>query len=98
MIAIVWRYVAAGGAEERFASAYGPDGDWARLFRRAAGYMRTELLRDEAGGFATLDYWDGLASFEAFQREFGVEYAALDAECEALTAREELVGLFEVLA
>ena len=56
MIAIVWRYAAAPGAEARFAEIYGPEGDWARLFRRAPGYVRTELLRDAEGGFATIDY------------------------------------------
>jgi hypothetical protein len=29
-----------------FEKAYGPDGDWARLFRRGDGYLGTELLRD----------------------------------------------------
>lgn len=97
MIAIVWRYAAAPGAEARFAEIYGPEGEWARLFRRARGYVRTELLRDEAGGFATLDYWDELASFEAFKTDFGAAYAELDAACEALTEREERVGVFEVM-
>lgn len=97
MIAIFWRYAAAPGAEARFAEIYGPDGDWARLFGKARGYVRTELLRDEAGGFATLDYWDALASFEAFKAAFGAEYAALDAQCEALTTAEERVGVFEVV-
>ncbi|MFC3070893.1 antibiotic biosynthesis monooxygenase family protein [Phenylobacterium soli] len=97
MIAILWRYAAAPGAEARFAEVYGPKGDWARLFGRAPGYVRTELLRGADGGFATLDYWDGPESFEAFKAAFGEAYAELDARCEALTEREEKVGVFEVV-
>jgi hypothetical protein len=29
-----------------FESRYGPEGDWAQLFRRAPGYHGSELLRD----------------------------------------------------
>lgn len=97
MIAILWRYAAAPGAEGRFVEAYGPRGDWARLFGQAPGYVRTELLRETDGGFATLDYWDELASFERFKTAFGEAYAELDARCEALTEREEMVGVFEVV-
>ena len=98
MIAIVWRYAAAPGAEARFAEIYGPEGDWARLFRRAPGYVRTELLRDAEGGFATIDYWDEAASFDRFKAAFGEAYAELDTRCEALTEREEKVGVFDVVA
>ena len=97
MIAILWRYRAAPGAEARFRAAYGPDGDWARLFRQAPGYVRTELLESGDGAFATLDYWTSEAAFEAFQAAFGEAYGALDAECEALTREEERLGLFSVV-
>jgi heme-degrading monooxygenase HmoA len=70
---------------------------WAKLFRQAPGFVRTELLREGEGAYATLDYWSDLASFEAFKAAFGEDYARLDAECETLTEAEERLGLFEVV-
>jgi heme-degrading monooxygenase HmoA len=98
MIAIIWTYAPTAGAEARFRAAYGPDGDWAQLFRRAPGFVRTELLAEADGRYATLDYWVDAASFAAFMAAFVEDYAKLDAACEALTAEETRVGLFEVVA
>ena len=44
MIAILWRYRVKPEHREAFEAAYGPDGDWARLFRRHEHYLGTELL------------------------------------------------------
>jgi heme-degrading monooxygenase HmoA len=98
VIAIIWRYSLAPDAEPRFREVYGPDGDWARLFRQAPGFVRTDLLAGEDGGFATIDYWRDAASFAAFKAEFGAAYARLDAACEPLTSREQPLGVFEVVA
>jgi heme-degrading monooxygenase HmoA len=98
VIAILWRYRVPAAAEKAFEAAYGPAGAWAKLFGQAAGFMRTELLREGEGVYATLDYWSDLASFEAFKRAFGEDYARLDAECETLIEAEERLGLFEVVA
>lgn len=35
---VVWRFRPAAGREAEFVAAYGPAGDWARLFARARGY------------------------------------------------------------
>jgi heme-degrading monooxygenase HmoA len=96
---IAWEFVIKPGAEERFEHVYGPEGDWAQLFRRAAGYVRTELLRDIANvrRYLCLDYWDSEDAFERFQLQWGREYKALDAECEALTEAETPLGSFEAV-
>lgn len=93
----VWTYRVAPGQEAAFARAYGPAGAWVALFRQAAGFLGTELLRPaEAGGaWMTLDRWASAAAFEAFQAAHGAAYAALDATCDALTVDERLVGVFE---
>jgi heme-degrading monooxygenase HmoA len=96
VIAILWRYRVPEAAVGAFEAAYGPAGAWAKLFGQARGFVRTELLRDGEGVYATLDYWSDLASFEAFKAAFGEHYARLDAECEALTDAEEGLGVFEV--
>lgn len=97
MIAIVWRFTSAGGAQAAFEDAYGSDGAWAKLFRTAPGYVRTDLLRRFDGSYLTIDYWHSLSDWDAFSRGQSEAYAALDAACEALTASEEQIGVFEVV-
>ena len=93
----VWKFRPAEGREDEFAEAYAGDGVWAPLFRRAPGFLDTALLRPtETGGWwLTLDRWKSEADFEVFQRDFGEEYRALDAEMEGVAGDEEFVGTFE---
>lgn len=93
-ITIIWTYVVADAARAAFEAAYGPNGDWAQLFRKGEGYLGTELLRKADGGYATLDRWRSEADFDAFKQRFGAEYAALDAVCEKLTSAEQKIGVF----
>ena len=48
MFEIVWEYEVRPEKVEAFEALYGPEGDWARLFRRADGYVETRLFRDTA--------------------------------------------------
>src|SRR5205814_3756608 len=41
MFLALWEYEVKSGCEERFESAYGPGGDWARLFRSDSNYRET---------------------------------------------------------
>lgn len=95
-----WEFRVRPGARERFEAAYGPGGDWACLFRRAEGYLGTELLRDagDPGRYLTIDRWASQAACDAFRERFAAEFDALDARCEALTERESKIGDFEPLA
>lgn len=97
MIVRIWRYRVAAERRGEFERIYGSDGDWAALFRRADGYLGTQLLRDplEPGVYATLDRWRGAADFQTFLTRLGAQYAALDAECDALTLEETDLGQFE---
>ena len=92
---LVWEFRPAPGREADFERAYGPDGDWARLFRRDPAYLGTELLRG-AGRYLTLDRWSSRAAFEGFRVRLAAEYAALDREMEALTSHEASIGAFDV--
>ena len=96
MIVSIWRYRTAEGCEREFERIYGPDGDWAKLFARAPGYLGTELLRAGDGSYMTLDRWQDQASFDAFKGAYGDEYLTLDTACEALTLEEAALGIFEV--
>jgi hypothetical protein len=46
MFLALWEFHVKPGCDERFESVYGPDGDWAQLFRRDPAYQRTLLLHD----------------------------------------------------
>lgn len=96
-VAYLWSFEVAPGRERDFERIYGPDGDWARLFARAPGYLGTELLQDalRAGRYLTIDRWASGSAFESFKQEWKAEYAALDRACEALTLSETPLGAFE---
>jgi len=99
MIVIVWEFRVRPGREAEFERAYGPEGDWARLFRRSPGYRGTELLRDphDPERYLTLDRWADAAAFETFQAEHRADYLALDEACEPLCGEERLLGRSELV-
>ncbi len=92
----VWEYSVAPENQDAFHEAYGPDGAWAQLFRRAPGYLRTELHRDrlQSDRFLTIDYWESEAAWQVFRSTYTAEYEALDEGCAALTQREAEIGRF----
>lgn len=73
-----------------FLDAYGADGDWAKLFRRGAGYVGTQLYRDigTPDRFITIDRWTDESAWRAFLDAWSDEYAVLDAELDGLGASE----------
>lgn len=99
MFLALWEFDVKPGSEKRFELVYGPDGDWAQLFRRDPAYQRTLLLRDasRAHTYLTCDFWESRAAFETFRQCNSEAYRALDEECEGLTAKERKIGAFEQL-
>lgn len=95
--AIIWVYNVKPDAVQAFCKAYGADGDWAQLFAKQKGYLKTTLLEPQAEGapFATIDFWESEAAFDAFQENFGKEYEALDKTLEDLTITETKIGTFQ---
>ena len=89
----IWGYDVAPGAVDRFAVAYGPDGDWARLFARSAGFLGTELYRDvgRAARFVTVDRWRDEADWTAFLVREADDYRALDARLAPLSGAQSLL-------
>jgi heme-degrading monooxygenase HmoA len=97
--AYLWEYLVPAETAPEFERVYGPEGDWATLFRRHPGYRRTELLRDlDRGRYVTIDHWESREACEAFREAFAAEFQALDERCERLTSEETLVGEFLVLS
>ncbi|MBL8644005.1 MAG: antibiotic biosynthesis monooxygenase [Rhodospirillaceae bacterium] len=96
MYVIVWRFTVKPEAVADFERAYGPAGDWVRIFRNAPGFVRTDLLKDtsQPNVYLTLDHWRDEAAFAAFNPKANAAYVALDAVCEAYTLHEEKLGAF----
>jgi len=92
----LWEFIVEPAQAEEFQRLYGPSGSWVALFRRAAGYIDTLLLRDRADPhrFLTIDRWNSADAHRAFRAAFSREYAELDARCEDLTVRESALGEF----
>ena len=97
MIALIWRYEVDEAHRALFEAAYGPTGEWARLFARSGGFRGTELLRAADGAYLTLDIWRAKADFDAFLAEHREDYDALDRRAEAWTRCEHSLGQYEVM-
>ena len=91
----LWRFVVPAENEPKFVAAYGPEGEWARLFAEATGFERVELWRGEDGSFMTADHWVSRAAFDRFKANLGIRYHALDAELEGLASDEIFIGAFD---
>lgn len=98
MHVILWEFTIKPESQQAFLRAYGPNGDWATLFRKAEGYKGTELLQSEAPNtFVTIDRWDTSEDFERFKVRFQSEYQQLDIQFETLTVSERKLGTFTAL-
>ena len=94
MFVAIWRFTTSRPHE--FERHYGTDGSWARLFRRDASYVRTDLLRDGTS-YVTLDWWESRDAYDRFRGRHAADYAALDRTCEAVTVEEEKLGELETV-
>jgi hypothetical protein len=47
MHVILWEFTVKPEKLQAFLHAYGPEGDWAKLFGQTKGYRGTELLQSE---------------------------------------------------
>jgi heme-degrading monooxygenase HmoA len=98
MIAIVWEFIVKEEAVPEFQRTYGPDGDWAVLFRQYPGYAGTTLLQDAESRtrFLTIDRWESEALFNRMLDESRQEYSRLDSAFSELTVSERKLGVFRV--
>ena len=96
MFVRVWQFRVPSEKGDEFRAVYGPDGEWAKLSRREAGFLGTELLHSATHPniFLTIDRWDSANAWAAFLRAWGEDDAALDQRCNRLTVSEGEIGSF----
>lgn len=92
----VWEYEVPDARRTQFEALYGAEGEWVRLFRQAAGFRETVLLRSVASPatYVTLDRWASRAAYEEFRVVHAAAYAALDDAAAGLTLAERHLGTF----
>jgi len=92
----VWEFTVNPEFQGAFERAYGPDGDWARLFRNCEGYVATELLHDaeQPDHYMTLDYWRLPDHYVRAMSSVTEAYQALDSLCGSYTLSEKRLGNF----
>lgn len=91
MYVIVWQFRVKPGREAEFEKAYGPRGEWVKMFSSEKAYRGTELVRDpkDASVYMTIDRWTSQAAYDAFRAWQRAPFDALDRKCEALTVEEK---------
>ena len=96
MFVVVWQFEIAEEKVAAFEAAYGPEGNWAQLFRSSPEYLGTELLRDAyiSGSYLTIDRWKSEEAFRAFRKDHDAAYEELDRACDELTQKETRVGAY----
>jgi heme-degrading monooxygenase HmoA len=100
MHGLVYEYQVDPGRVARFEDTYGPDGQWARFFRGAAGYLGTELLRDPTrpGRYLVIDRWSSAQAAARFLADRAEEYQRRSRDTAHLYLREVRLGAFDAVA
>jgi len=93
---VVWEFQVKADCEAEFVAVYGPDGEWARLFRRSPEFLGIELLGSvgNTSRFFTLDHWSSASGLEAFLAANATAYDVLDRRFGGLTVWERRIGGF----
>lgn len=96
---VLWAFRVRPGSAPEFERLYGQNGDWARLFERAEGFIGCGLWRDgeEDGRYVTVDRWRSRQDFDRFLATHRDEYAELDARGAQLTDSEVRLAELEPL-
>jgi heme-degrading monooxygenase HmoA len=74
---IGFAYDVAPDARAEFEAVYGPDGQWAELFRTGEGYIETTLERRGDGEYLVTDHWRSRADYERFLTLNSARYEAM---------------------
>ena len=97
MYIITWEYHINPDHRAKFEETYAPDGLWAVLFKKGAGYLGTELIQsiEFPDQYVTIDRWTSSEAYDAFLSQWKAEYDRLDAQCDDLTTLERRLGTYQ---
>lgn len=92
----IWEYLVKEEHLEEFKRIYSPVGAWTELFKKADGYIATDLHQgiSDPKRFMTVDFWNTKDDRDNFRSQFSKEFKVLDKHCESFTKREQLIGDF----
>ena len=92
----IWEFFVKDTSNADFEELYGTNGAWAKLFRHATGYLKTDLIRDQSNSqrYLTIDHWRCREDYLEFRRAFDTAFEELDKHCEGLTTQESKIGEF----
>lgn len=93
---VIWEFRIRRASRKNFMDAYGPEGEWAKLFSSDKNYIGTELIHylNAPRTYWTLDFWTSRRAYENFRKRNAAEYKRIDALCENLTESEREIGRF----
>jgi quinol monooxygenase YgiN len=68
----LWEYLVKEDCIDRFKQYYAADGEWVKLFKKAPGFISTELIRDLEfpNRFITIDNWKSRKDRDNFRSQF----------------------------
>lgn len=90
---IIWAYEVQPSRTDEFIDAYGPDGEWARLFRRSPDFIGVELIaNDMPNRYTTIDRWETETAWHDFMDQNGFIYREMDRRLDSLTTTERLIS------
>ena len=99
MFQTIWQYDVFEKENINFIKAYKSDGDWVHLFKKADGFIETELIHDieHPTKFITIDKWRTKESYYQFKAMFKSDYLKMDKQFEDFSKSEIHIGYFDVL-
>jgi heme-degrading monooxygenase HmoA len=103
MYVVVWEFRVRSEKRQAFERGYGPDGDWARLFKRDGAFRGVELWRGGAlddpewDRYLTVDRWASVEAYHAFRERTETEYQEMDHRFLELCETETMLGAFEAV-
>ncbi|MFE5940812.1 antibiotic biosynthesis monooxygenase family protein [Streptomyces sp. NPDC056470] len=95
MYVLIYEYEVGADQRSRFEKIYGSSGQWSELFRKAPGYLGTDLFRrvDETGDrYLVVDRWADEQAFRAFKASFAGEYDRFSEQTRRLYRTETVLG------
>ena len=96
---VIWEFVVKPDKLTEFEKIYNCQGDWAQLFQRGKGFVRTELVQniEASNRYIVLDHWQSRADYLAFREAYNEEYEIIDSNSRASIIKERLLGAFETV-